>query len=108
MKINLYDIFSDYKGDLPDISEENCNNENINRIVMQRIKKKTVIRKKSRIAIISIAAALTALSGITAVAYSEGFIHFKNILQRTENNPSISRDLPLVNDNDISNEFINF
>ena len=102
MKINLYDTFSDYKGDLPDISEENCNNENINRIVMQRIKKKTVIRKKSRIAIISIAAALTALSGITAVAYSEGFIHFKNILQRTENNPSISRDLPLVNDNNIS------
>lgn len=48
MKINLYDIFSDYKGDLPDISEENCNNENINRIVMQRIKKKTVIRKNPK------------------------------------------------------------
>ena len=37
MKMNLFDLFQDYDGDLPEIQEEPCNSGRIERLVMQKI-----------------------------------------------------------------------
>ena len=70
MSKNLYDLFSEYKGELPEIKEEKCDSEHIKQLVRQQTaeKKNIKIRRNPKMFIISIAAALTAVTSITAAA----------------------------------------
>lgn len=45
---------------------------------------------------------LTALTGVTAGAASDGFSHFRSILRRTQPSANLSDELPLMNGEDVS------
>ena len=102
MSKNLYDLFSEYKGELPEIKEEKCDSERIKQLVRQQTseKKNIKVRRNPKMFIISIAAALTAVTSITAAAYSDNFGGFKKILRHTEASPAVNSELPLVNGSD--------
>ena len=36
MKTNLFDLFANYDGELPEITEEHCNTDRIEQLVMQK------------------------------------------------------------------------
>lgn len=102
MSKNLYDLFSEYRGELPEIKEEKCDSERIKQLVRQQTseKKNIKVRRNPKMFIISIAAALTAVTSITAAAYSDNFGGFKKVLRRTEASPAVNSELPLVNGSD--------
>ena len=103
MKHDLYNLFSDYSGELPDIEEKPCNTEHIKQLVLDGVQKKRPIRHINlRMIIICAAAVLTAVSGLTVAAATDGFGHFRSILHRTEPSANISEELPLVNGGDVS------
>lgn len=102
MKYDLYDLFSEYKGELPEIEESPCDTERIKRLALQGTEKNTKnIRRKSKVLVISIAAAVAAMTSITAAAYTDAFGRFRSILHRTEPGPVINSELPLISDDDI-------
>lgn len=103
MKYDMYELFSHYKGRLPEIEESPCDTKRIKQLALQGIEKKErKIRKKSKVMIIGIAAAVAATTGITAVANTDAFARFRSILHRTEKgNININTELPLVSGDDI-------
>lgn len=101
MSKNLYDLFSEYNGEVPDIEEKSCDKERIKQLVRKQTEEKNIkVRRNPKIFLISFAAALVAATSITAVAYSNGFEPFKHILRKNTSNPSVSSELPLVNGGD--------
>lgn len=101
MSKNLYDLFSEYNGELPEIEEKSCDKERIKQLVRKKTEEKNIkVRRNPKIFFISFAAALVAATSITAVAYSNGFEPFKHILRKNTSNPSVSSELPLVNGGD--------
>jgi hypothetical protein len=103
MKHNIYDLFSDYSGELPDIKEAPCDAQRIKELVSQGTKKKHIsITRKPKIFVISIAAATIAVTGVTAAAYTGKLSLFVSILRKTGSDRNISDELPVVKDGDIS------
>lgn len=103
MSKNLYDLFSEYNGEIPKIEEKSCNKERIKQLVRNQTEEKKIkVRRNPKIFFISFAAALVAATSVTAVAYSNGFEPFKHILRKNTSNPSVSSELPLVNGGDES------
>lgn len=105
MKHNLYDLFCDYSGELPDIVEKPCNTERIKQLVLDGVQNKRPVkvkRIKPKYFIFCAAAVLTAVSGLTVAAATDGFDHFRSILHRTEPSANISEELPLMNGGKVS------
>lgn len=101
MKYDMYELFSQYKGRLPEIEERPCDVKRIKQLALQGIaKKEKNIRPRFRVMIIGIAAAVAAMTGITAVANTDAFARFMSILHRTEPGPVINSELPLMSDDD--------
>ena len=85
MKDNMYDLFSGYDGELPEITEEPCNTDRIMQLAMQKIGNQPVRKHgRRRIVLLTLAAALVAVSGVTAAAASGKIDLFRSILSRTE------------------------
>ncbi|MBR5684100.1 MAG: hypothetical protein IKW96_12650, partial [Ruminococcus sp.] len=83
--------------------EKPCDTERIKQLVLDGVQKKRPIRRiKPKYFIICTAAVLTAVSGLTVAAATDGFGHFRSILHRTEPNANISEELPLMNDSEVS------
>lgn len=103
MKKNIYDLFSEYEGELPDIEEASCDTDRIKRLVLSGTVKKNISRRhKPKIFLISFAAAVTAVTGVTAAAYTGGFSRFRSVLHKSSSESGINKELPLVNNDDIS------
>ena len=84
MKDNMYDLFSGYDGELPEITEEPCNADRITQLAMQKIGNQPVRKHgRRRIVLLTLAAALIAVSGVTAAAASGKLELFRSILSRT-------------------------
>jgi len=83
MKNNLYDLFSGYDGELPEIQEKACDFDKIAQLVNQK-RGKTIIRRKKRIALVSVVAvAMLAVSSVTVVASGKLDL-FHSILSKTK------------------------
>ena len=103
MKHDLYEMFSGYEGELPEIKEEPCNTGRIKQLVIEGTQKKRHIKHiRPKMFIICAAAALTAVSGITVAAATDGFSRFRSILHKTEPGANLSEELPLMKNDDIS------
>lgn len=104
MKHNLYELFSDYDRELPEIDEQPCNTDRIRQLVLEGTQKK--IQKKHikpKMFIICAAAVMTAVTGMTvAAATTDGFSRFRDILHRTEPSANMTGELPLLNGEDVS------
>ena len=98
VKRNLYDVFDEYSGDLPDIFNEKTNTKSIESLVMKKIKGKKKICR-SRMIIIGIAAAIIAGGSITVSAVSKtGFFH--KIISASEYASSENISLPMVQEDE--------
>lgn len=101
MKYDMYELFNDYSGELPDIAKNACDTEHVEQLVRRGIRGSRIkARRNPKILVISIAAAAAAVTGITAAAYTDGFSHFREILSRTEPGNNISSELPLMHGDD--------
>ncbi len=101
MSKNLYDLFSEYKGELPEIEEKSCDSERIKQLVHKQTEKKNIkVNRNPKIFFISVAAALAAATSVTAAAYTGGFGHFKEVLRNTDASAAVNSELPLVNGGD--------
>ncbi len=98
MKMNLFDLFDGYDGELPEIREEPCDTESIMQRVMQKTNTPRIrqTRKKRLPAMIAAAAAAIAMCGITAAAVSGKLDLFRNVLGKTV--LSDAENLPLMSD----------
>ena len=102
MRKNLYDMFSEYQGELPEIKEEACDSERIRQLVHKKNEKKNIkVRRNPKIFVLGIAAAVAAATSITAAAYTDGFGRFKTVLTSTKASPAVTDELPLVNGSDV-------
>lgn len=103
MKHDLYELFSEYGGELPEIEEKPCDTKRIKQLVLEGTQKKRPIRRvRPKLFIICAAAVLTAVSGLTVAAATDGFSHFRSILGRTEPSGNLSDELPLMSGGDVS------
>ena len=103
MKHNIYDLFSDYEGELPELKEEQCNTEHIKQLVLEGTQKKLPIKHmRPKMFIICVAAAMTAVSGLTVAAATDGFSRFRAILHKTESSVNLSEELPLIKNGSIN------
>lgn len=98
MKMNLFDLFQNYDGDLPEIQEEPCDTGRIERLVMQKTGTTRIRQTKKRRLPVMIAAAAAAVAvfGVTAAAVSGRLDLFKNVLGRTV--LPDAENLPLMSD----------
>ena len=85
MKHNLYDLFSEYGNEMPELKEEACNTDRILELVMQKAGRRRIRQtKKKRIIFLSAVAALIAVSGVTVAAASGKLELFRSILSHSE------------------------
>ena len=108
MKVNLFDLFEGYDGEVPEIREEPCSTGRIEQLVMQKTGTARIRQtKKRRLPVmIAAAAAAAAVFGVTAAAVSGRLDLFKNVLGRTV--LSDAENLPLMNDAEDSAEMEQF
>ena len=103
MKYDLYDLFTEYDGELPELKGSACDTEKIKQLVLEGVRKKQPVRRiKPRLFIICAAAVLTVVSGLTVAAANGGFSHFREILSKTKPEPALSDELPLMRSGDVS------
>ena len=103
MKYDLYDLFTEYDGELPELKASPCDTEKVKQLVLEGVRKKQPVRRiKPKFFIICAAAVLTAVSGLTVTAANGGFSHFRDILSKTKPNPALSDELPLMSSDDVS------
>lgn len=98
MKLNLFDLFKGYDGELPEIREASCNTDRIEQLVMQKTGTTRIRQTKKRRLPVMIAAAAAAVAvlGVSAAAVSGRLDLFKNILGKTV--LSDADNLPLMSD----------
>ena len=96
MKMNLFDLFDGYEGELPEITEAPCDPDSITQLVMQKTAAPRIrqTRKKRLPAMIAAAAAAVAMCGVTAAAVTGKLDLFRNVLGRTV--LSDAQNLPLT------------
>ena len=101
MKNNIYDLFNNYSGNIPDIEENCCNTDRIEKLVLKKINKKKNKSKYKKAFIISFIAAVLSIGSVSTVAYAGGFSYFKEILHHSKTDKNIPDFLPLIeNDNE--------
>ena len=101
MKNNIYDLFNNYSGNIPDIEENCCNTDRIEKLVLKKINKKKNKPKYKKAFIISFIAAVLSIGSVSTVAYAGGFSYFKEILHHSKTDKNIPDSLPLIeNDNE--------
>ena len=99
MKKNLYDLFADYDGELPELKESPCDSAQIEQLVMTRTAAKPIRRIKHRRLFPAIAAAAAAIAvcGVTVAAATGKLDIFRKMLGKTALTDTGSR-LPMMHE----------
>ena len=99
MKKNLYDLFADYDGELPELKESPCDSAQIEQLVMTRTAAKPIRRIKHRrlFPAIAAAAAAVAVCGVTVAAATGKLDIFRKMLGKTALTDTDSR-LPMMHE----------
>lgn len=99
---NMYNLFNEYNGDVPEIETSDCNIDRIKALTLQKTGKPKIRMKRTKAIAISFIAAALSVGSITAVAYAGGFSYFREILHHSDADKNIPDSLPLIHNDDTS------